>query len=223
MKRTLLVPIGVAIVAWIGLSASPAAAHITDDKEEVVAGGFDAITLTVPHGCEESPTTRLSIQIPEGFTSIGPQVHPGWEISTEQAGEEVSVVTFTGGPLPPHYRDTFTIGFQAPDTPGEMAYWKVIQTCEVGETGWVDEWDGEGEEPEHPAPAFMLVEGDAGHGGGAEEEELEASEGETAAAADGGGDADDGSNTTLSIIALVAGLAGLALGGFALMTARRRA
>ena len=60
---------------------------------------------------------------------------------------------------------TFTLGFQAPDTPGEYLFFKTIQTCAVGETAWIEEYTGEGEEPEHPAPAVLVTEaGEDGHG-----------------------------------------------------------
>jgi len=220
---------GVAIVAWLGPMAAPAAAHISPDKYEITAGASGTITLSVPHGCDGSPTTAIAVQMPDGFVSVSPHVKPGWGITTEseplnppvedeegaQITERVSVVTFTGGPLPAEFTDTFTIGFQAPDTPGEMAYFKLVQTCEQGETGWIEEWDGEGEEPEHPAPAARIVAAENGgdeHAEGAEE------------STDGGGDtsrADDDTSSTLSVIALVTAIAGLLVGGSALVLARR--
>ena len=226
----------VAVTVGAGIACLPpaAGAHVTADKDEVVAGGFDAITLTVPHGCEDSATIRLAVQIPEGFMNVGPQVKPGWEITTEtaplaepiddgeggQITERVAVVTFAGGPLPVGFRDTFTIGFRAPDTPGEMAYFKTVQTCEQGETAWIEEWDGEGEEPEHPAPAVRLVAGD-GDGHDAVGEATSAT-GEQAAATDGEA-TEDGPSTGLVIAALVMGAAGLVLGGISLVIARRGA
>ncbi|MGH9118550.1 MAG: YcnI family protein [Acidimicrobiales bacterium] len=224
-----------AVAVGIACFTPAAGAHVTADKDEVAAGGFDAVTLTVPHGCEESPTIRLAVQIPDGFMSVSPQVKPGWEITTEiealdppvddghggQITERVAVVTFTGGPLPVGFRDTFTIGFQAPDTPGELAYFKTVQTCEQGETAWIDEWDGEGEEPEHPAPALMLVAAeDDGHA--ADADDVAAATGEQAAAPDAAG-TDDGPSTGLVVAALVMGAAGLVLGGTSLVMAQRRA
>jgi uncharacterized protein YcnI len=229
---------GAATVMVLGPLAAPAVAHVEPDKEEVTAGGFDTITLTVPHGCGESPTVALAIQIPEGFVSVSPHVKPGWDITTEtealsppvtdeeggEITERTSVVTFTGGPLPVEFTDTFTIGFQAPDTPGERAYFKTIQTCEQGETAWVEEWDGEGDEPEHPAPAVNIVAGDEGeeaHGdGGSEGTDVAAGGDEAASDTD---DGDSGGSNTLSIVALVVGAAGLVVGGVALARGRRPA
>lgn len=228
----LIVGLGVAVMA------SAAGAHVTDDKDEVAAGGYDAVTLTVPHGCDGSPTTQLAVQIPEGFMSISPQVNPGWEITVQtepldtpiddgeggQVTERVASVTFTGGPLPAEFRDTFTIGFQAPDTPGEMAYFKSVQTCDQGETGWIEEWDGEGEEPEHPAPALRIVEAaDDDHGATGETEEAAGSDEAASGAATSASTADDdGPSTALVIVALVLGALGAVLGGTSLVVARRR-
>jgi hypothetical protein len=164
-----------------------------------------------------------------GIGAVDPLEPPVDDGEGGEITERVAVVTFTGGPLPAEFRDTFTIGFQAPDTPGEMVFFKTVQTCEQGETAWIEKWNGEGEEPEHPAPAFMLVEGETGHGGEDEHatEETEPAEldaeGETAAAQDGDGGSDSGTSTIMSVIALIAGLGGLALGGSALVIARRRA
>jgi periplasmic copper chaperone A len=231
---------GVAAALLLTLvAAPPAGAHITPDKEEVPAGGYTQVTLTVPHGCEESPTRQLAVEIPEGLVSVTPMVHPGWDIDTtevtldepvdlhgEEVTESVGQVTFTaqdGNELPPEFRDAFTIGFRTPETPGEWLFFKTVQTCVEGETAWIEEYTGEGEEPEHPAPALRI--------GPAEEEGAE----DAAAADTGSGDGapadgesaaadttDDGdSSTGIAVAGLVVGLLGLAAGGLALLQARR--
>lgn len=230
---------GVAAVLLLTTAlASPAGAHVTPDKDEVPAGSYNSVTLTVPHGCEESPTRAIAVEIPEGVESVTPMIHPGWEIevATEpldepiesEGGEEItertSQVTFTaeaGNELPDGFRDAFTIGFKTPETPGEWLFFKTVQTCTEGETAWIEEYTGEGEEPEHPSPAIFVAD--------AEEEEAaadDAAEPETqqAAAADGesaAADDDDGdSSTGIAVAGLVVGLLGLATGGFALLRLR---
>jgi uncharacterized protein YcnI len=226
------------------LMAAPASAHITPDKDEVAADSFSDVTLTVPHGCDESPTKQLTIEVPEQLNEVTPAVHPGWdiEVATEELPEPIddgeggeitermSQVVYTaeqGNELPGHYRDSFTLGFRAPDAEGQYLFFKVVQTCVEGETPWIEEYTGEGEEPEHPAPALLIgpAAGD-GHGGGAEAEEAEeeAPEAEEVAATAAADDSDDSdSSTGIAVAGLVAGLLGLGAGGLALVRSRKPA
>jgi uncharacterized protein YcnI len=237
MKRTVRVAaaacgVGVALVL---VSAGPAGAHVTPDKDEVPAGSYNEVTLTVPHGCEESPTRSIAVEIPEGLQSVTPMIHPGWEIEVatepldepiesegdEEITERTSMVTFTaesGNELPDGFRDAFTIGFKAPETPGEWLFFKTVQTCVEGETAWIEEYTGEGEEPEHPSPAVLLTEPEEEEAADAPETQAAAADGETAAA---DSDDDGDSSTGIAIAGLVVGLLGLAAGGIALLQARR--
>ncbi|MEQ1788626.1 MAG: YcnI family protein, partial [Acidimicrobiales bacterium] len=123
------------------LTAAPSWAHIGTSEDEVAAGATLALGLTVGHGCEDSPTTAVAIQIPEGINNASAFAHPGWTIAAEpetlsppvtsahgeEVTERVSVITFTANPgnaLPHDVRDTFTINFAAPETPGETLWFK---------------------------------------------------------------------------------------------------
>jgi uncharacterized protein YcnI len=234
-----------AAAGGVVLAAGPASAHISPDKDEVAAGAFSSVTLTVPHGCEDSPTKQLTIQVPEQLNEVSPQVHPGWDIEVtnedlpepidDGEGGEITErskeVVFTaqrGNELQPHFRDQFTLGYQAPDAEGETLYFKVIQTCVEGETPWIEEWDGEGEEPEHPAPAVMITAATGDEHGGGEEADEAAAEGEEVAADNASATSDDSSDdsdssTGIAVAGLVAGLLGLAAGGFALVKSRKPA
>jgi uncharacterized protein YcnI len=228
--------------AGLALMALPAGAHISPDKSGVPAGSYNSVTLTVPHGCEESPTKAIAIQIPEGVLSLTPQVHPGWDIATEMEQlatpvegegdpitERVSKVTFTaqaGNELNPHYRDTFTVGFKTPDTEGEYLFFKTIQTCVAGETAWIEEYTGDGPEPDHPAPALEVTA--AGPEEGSDDSSTEttvaddgSSDDESASTDDNGNDDDSDSAKGLAIGGLAVGLLGLATGGFALVRTRK--
>ena len=239
--------LGAGVLA-LGL-AVPADAHISPDKDSVPAGGFTSVTLTVPHGCEDSPTSALAVQIPEGILNAAPQVVAGWDAeATETALDEpvdtgegdpvterVSEISWTaeaGNELPPHFRQQFTIGFQAPEEVGERLYFKLVQTCTEGETAWIEETEDGAEEPEHPAPFVDVVAAEeGGHGGAAEEdEEPMTDEGTTAADDDAeeaatepvaaSTDSDDGGSDGLAIGGLVLGALGLAAGGTALVKTR---
>jgi len=166
MKRTLLTLVGVALVA-----APAAGAHVTANPTTAPAGGFAMIAFRVPHGCEESPTTKLTIRIPDGVVSVTPQAVPGWTVETtsgklsepvelhgETVTEGVKTVTWTGGPLAAHEFTDFGISMALPDRPaGTMLYFPAIQQCAEGVTRWIQiPVEGE-EEPEEPAPGVELT------------------------------------------------------------------
>lgn len=223
----------------LGLLAAPAGAHVTPDKDEVPNESYETVTLSVGHGCEESPTNELTVQIPEGLSNISPEVKPGWEIEKveeeldeplegphgEEITEQVTEVVFTaddGNELPDGYRDTFTLGFRTTFTePGDYLFFKTIQTCPDGENAWIEEYvEGvtEGEEPEEPSPVMLVteaVEEGADDADEAEPAEGEAAEAELAAADESDSDDDDSSNG-LAIAGIVVGALGLAVGGTAL-------
>lgn len=56
-----LVALGAAL--WL---ATPAFAHINPDPPAVEAGKATTVGFNVEHGCAESPTTSLDIQLPAG-------------------------------------------------------------------------------------------------------------------------------------------------------------
>jgi uncharacterized protein YcnI len=246
MKTALARMATVATTCAIALAASTAtsSAHIGTSEDEVAAGSTTALGLTVGHGCGESSTTEVAVQIPEGINNAQPFAHPGWSVATEmetlsppvtsahgdEVTERVAVITFTAAPgqaLPHDVRDTFTINFTAPDSPGETLWFKTVQTCEEGENAWIEEWDGEGEEPDRIAPSVVVgePEGDAGHGDGAtvttemgdDEEATDSAE----LAASSTEDDDDGN--ALAVAALVVAVAAAVLAGLALASARRSA
>ncbi len=161
-----------AALAAAGASAS---AHVVVDPGEAVAGESALITFAFSHGCDGSPTTEIRIQIPESIPTVAPTINSGWEVTKqmetldtpvegghgEQITERVAEVVYTAKtPVPDGYRDTFVLSLTLPDTPGETVYFPTIQTCEGGETAWIEiPADGQDHDDlESPAPAVELVE-----------------------------------------------------------------
>jgi uncharacterized protein YcnI len=224
--------------ATIALSlVAPASAHVTATPSTAAAGAYTVVTFSVGHGCEGSPTTKIEIQVPESVLSVAPTRNPFYEVekTIEQLDEPVadahgnevtervaSIVYTADTPLPEGQRDTFELSFQVPDAEGEMLTFPTVQTCEEGETGWVEvPADGQdADELESPAPGFEITAaGAGGHGDDASaepaaDEPAEESTDETVAA-----DAGD-TSPALGWIGLVAGLLGLAAGGLALARTR---
>jgi uncharacterized protein YcnI len=224
--------------ATIALSlVAPAGAHVTATPTTSAAGAYTVATFAVGHGCQGSPTTKIEIQVPESVLSVAPTRNPFYEVekTIEQLDEPVadahgnevtervaSIVYTADTPLPEGQRDTFELSFQVPDAEGEMLTFPTVQTCEEGETGWVEvPADGQdADELESPAPGFEITAaGAGGHGDDASaepaaDEPAEESTDETVAA-----DAGD-TSPALGWIGLVAGLLGLAAGGLALARTR---
>jgi periplasmic copper chaperone A len=221
-KRT----IGAALTAAFAVPAA-AQAHVTASPATLPAEGYAKVDLSVPHGCEDSPTTSLRVQMPPEVQSATPQVVPGWQIAVkegklpkpydnhgEQVTEGVREITWSGGRLDAHQLEVFGISIKISGKPGDSIPFKAIQKCAKGETAWIEiPVEGE-EEPPEPAPMVELVE--------AEDEEAATAPvplQNTAATTDA---SDDGASTTLVVVALVVGALGLIAGIAGLATARRR-
>jgi uncharacterized protein YcnI len=233
--RKLVTAASLAGVGLLGLTGT-ASAHISPSPDTAPAGSYFKFDLQVPHGCGDAGTSKLEVQIPEGITSVTPQVVAGWTIArtTEpvsppiddgeggQITERTALVTWTGGPLAHDQLEEFGLSVKLPDTPGETLAFPVIQTCEDGSaTDWIQRTEPGGEEPEHPAPTITLTEptGD-GHGDTEGEEAPDDSE----EPADVSADDDDGDDATgIAVAGVVLGVLGIGVGGIALARGRRSA
>lgn len=139
-------------VALIGVVATftfavPAGAHIEPYPSSVKPGSTNTVEFGIEHGCDGSPTTKLAFQIPKGASKVTPQGATGW--TGEVTGR---VVAFTGGPLDANTsRKIGEIEFTAPKKTGTL-YWKVVQTCEVGETRWLSK----NKKSDHSAPTIKV-------------------------------------------------------------------
>ena len=151
--RRVVGPSFAATVAVLVIGAGVASAHIDPDPAAVEAGTSATVGFGVEHGCEESPTIALDIELPEELTDAEPVAKPGWEATIEGR-----VLTFSGGPLDADTPDTFSITFTAPTTPGTLLF-PTVQKCTEGEIAWIAV-AAEGEpEPEHPAPQLLVTAG----------------------------------------------------------------
>lgn len=216
---------GIALLAL----ADPAGAHVSVTPTETAAGAYTLLTVSVPHGCDGSPTTKVEIQVPEEILSVTPTRNPLWTVTktkakldeplTDAHGNKVTerdgtVVYQARSPLPEGYRDAFELSLKLPEEEGATLVFPTIQTCEKGETGWVEvpTESQDPEELEHPAPAVTITAAeDASNAHGADS--VESGETETAGV----------SSNALGGVGLGVGLLGLIAGGAALVRVRRRA
>lgn len=214
----LLVPTAVAVT--VGLSmAAPAAAHVSITSTTATVGAYAVLTVSVPHGCDGSATTKVEVQLPEEVLSVTPTRNPFWDVrtttvpldepATDAHGNTVtermgSVVYTAREPLPEGQRDAFDLALRLPDQAGTLAF-PTVQTCETGAVAWV-ETPAEGQsadELDHPAPALTITDGDV--------TDPSAS---AAPAADG--------SEAMAVFGVGAGFLGLLVGGAAVARGRRR-
>jgi periplasmic copper chaperone A len=216
-------------VAAAFMVVSTASAHITASPIELTAG-YTYAEFGVPHGCDGSATTRMSVKIPAGIASVKPQEVTGWTIEVKQGAllepvsifgdemtEGVTEVSWAGGPLPDSHMQRFGLSFFASESlAGKTVYFPVVQQCEKGVTRWIQiPVDGE-EPPEEPAPGIAIL--------AAAEEEEDTPAGETTAEAvpSSPDDGDDGLAVGFGVAGLVAGLLALGVALFRPSIAARR-
>jgi uncharacterized protein YcnI len=164
------------------LAATPALAHVTLEQREAPVGASYKIALRVPHGCEQTATVKLRLQIPEGVISVKPMVKPGWSIDIKRGAyakaysflhgakftEGPKEITWSGGNLPDGFYDEFVVSaYLAGDLPaGGMLYFPVVQECEKGVHHWVEVPSpvNPGEKLGSPAPGVKLLPNAKGNG-----------------------------------------------------------
>ncbi|WP_353807505.1 YcnI family copper-binding membrane protein [Agromyces sp. SYSU T00194] len=207
-----------------------ASAHVSVTPSGTAAGSYSVMTFAVGHGCEGSPTTSLTIEIPEGVDAVKPTVSATWDVETvtEPVGgedaERVAQVVYTAvEPLPDAYRDTVSMQVLIPeDAAGTDLVFPVVQECTEGENLWTEVTEAGGEEPENAAPFFTVTEstGDAHSHGTAESDEDEHADDDHAEASE----ASDAAES--DVLARVLGIGGLVVGAVGIVlavTARRGA
>ena len=164
--------IAAALVAASVMAATPASAHVIAETLTAPAGSYTVVTFSLLHGCEESPTTSVTIELPEEIVAVTPTAQWNWTVSetvvpATVAGtsitERTSAITFDAEtPLPSGQRATFDLWLGMPDgEPGDVVSFPAYQTCDDGAT---QDWVGE------DAPQVTLTEPVAGaaHGHGGE-------------------------------------------------------
>jgi uncharacterized protein YcnI len=133
-----------------------ASAHVVVSPEEVPAGSYEKLTVSVPTE-RDVPTTQIRLEAPEGFTVLGVQPVPGWDYEFEEDAGEIRAIIWSGGEISPREFQEFTIQTRTPEEPGEFV-WNAYQTYEGGE---VVEWTGS-EDSEEPASVVRVAEGAEG-------------------------------------------------------------
>ncbi len=142
-------------LALVGALAVPAAAHVTVQPNEAIAGGFQTFFIQVPNERDDESTVKVEVEFPPVFASVSFADVEGWERDVkmvefdepvEAFGEEITEgvgsVTFSGGEVEPgeFIRFPFSVG---PVPEGELEF-KALQTYDSGEVvRWIGPADSE--------------------------------------------------------------------------------
>ncbi|MET7951354.1 YcnI family protein [Micromonospora sp. NPDC005324] len=212
--------------------AGPASAHVTVNPKEATQGGYARVAFRVPNESDTASTTKLEVVLPENAPvgSVSTMPVPGWTVTTEkrkvdppievhgsQLTEAVSKITWTAsgdaGVKPGQFQE-FPVSM-GPLPQVDSMIFKTLQTYSDGNISrWIDDPAPGAEEPEHPAPVLTLAAAAAPSGSATPA---------AAVASPDDDDDDDGNGLAvgLGVAGLVAGLAGLVLGGLAFARTRR--
>ncbi|MEU5912782.1 YcnI family protein [Micromonospora sp. NPDC047527] len=213
--------------------AGPASAHVTVNPKEATQGGYARVAFRVPNESDTASTTKLEVVLPENAPvgSVSTMPVPGWTVAVEKRKvdppievhgspitEAVSKLTWTAtgdaGIKPGQFQE-FGVSM-GPLPQVESMVFKTLQTYSDGNISrWIDEPVAGGEEPDHPAPVLTLAAASAPAGSAAPTA--------PAVALPDDDDDEDGNGLAvgLGVAGLVAGLAGLVLGGLAFTRTRR--
>ncbi|ORX92504.1 hypothetical protein K493DRAFT_408813 [Basidiobolus meristosporus CBS 931.73] len=125
--------------------------HVTANPNAAYLDSYFQTSFRVGHGCSNSPTVKLTIDIPDGVTSVAPHQLYNWTIAInyrplvppvtshgETINQTVSSVTYTGYLEPTYYED-FGVSMKLPaQVTNNVLYFPVHQICVNGSTEWTD-------------------------------------------------------------------------------------
>jgi uncharacterized protein YcnI len=223
MKRS----IATAAISLAALALPAVAqAHVTLQPNEAAAGGFTRLDVRVPNERDNASTTKVVLQLPDGFAEASYEPVPGWTVKVKKAKlaepiktddgevtEGVKEITWSNKEgIPPGAFQDFGLSVQVPGKAGDTLTFKALQTYSNGE---IVRWIGP-EDSDNPAPTVAVTAAADEHGAAT------AATPAPSATPAASGSADSGSSDTLAIVALIVGAAGLAAGAAALAASRRR-
>jgi uncharacterized protein len=237
MKRTILA--SAALAGTLALPTAAAQAHVTLQPKTAPSGGYVVEDVRVPNETDDAVTTKVAVQLPDGFAEASYQSVPGWTVKVVkeklatpvktddgEVTEGVKTITWTAngkaaGIAPGQFQD-FPLSVQIPGKAGDTLTFKALQYYS---DGTVARWIG-APDADKPAPQVQVTAAAGEHGAAAPSSGTAATEQASAPSSGtnaGSTSSDDSDSSTLAIIALIVGGLGLVAGGAGLASARRRA
>jgi len=163
----------VAIAAAASLAApAVAAAHVTVNPREMVAGSFGVLDVRVPNERDDKGTRKVDLRLPGGVYSLSYKKVPGWKavvtrkrlktpvnLDGFRVTHRVSRVVWTAARrnaiIAPGQFEEFRISIRVPDgQPGKTLLFKALQHYQGGE---VVRWTRADAGADLPAPRLTLT------------------------------------------------------------------
>lgn len=147
--------VGVAAVLLALAAPAAASAHVVVDATSTAPGTASTLSFTIEHGCDGSPTTAVSIAIPDEVSAVTPIANPGWSVAYDLAAPDRTMTYTAQTPLPSAVHDTLVLDVTLPDdlADGTVLAFPVDQTCEVGAERWASLDAG----ADDPAPTLTVA------------------------------------------------------------------
>ncbi|CAO3697295.1 unnamed protein product [Umbelopsis ramanniana] len=152
-----------------------ASSHVTFTVTTGQPDSYLNTALRVPHGCNGSATTAISVSVPDNVYSIKPEVVANWNLTIQyvnlttpitvegqQINQTVSNITWFNGLLPNDQFQEFGLQIQLPSTGynnTNTLWFPVFQSCVNGTSTWggianTSSWN---QYLGHPAPHIDLA------------------------------------------------------------------
>ena len=102
-------------IVLTAIAAPTASAHVTVQPKTAPSGGFVREDVRVPNEQDKANTTKVELQLPDGFISVSYEPVPGWTVTVgktklakpqkdddgNEITEQVKTVTWSGGKIAP--------------------------------------------------------------------------------------------------------------------------
>ncbi len=160
----------------VGTGLAPASAHVRVKPDATASGGYAGLTFRVPNESDTASTTKIVLTLPQDrpLANVSIRPVPGWTATVVQADLPRPVTskeaTLTKAPrtvtwaasspaaaIAPGQYQEFAISAGPLPTPGQLLL-PVAQTYSDGKVvNWDQAQESGKEEPEHPAPQFVVT------------------------------------------------------------------
>lgn len=181
-SRTLHRLAACALAFGAAATLAPALAHVVLEYQVAPAGSSYKASFKVGHGCGNSATRQVVVDIPAGVRGARPMPKPGWALEVRREtldqpytshgrsiAEDVTRISWTArtreDALPAAHYDEFALAATLPQEPGAL-YWPVRQVCEEGRNDWIEVPAAGQKLSDLKSPAALLEVLPAGAAGG---------------------------------------------------------
>jgi LPXTG-motif cell wall-anchored protein len=153
-RRMTRMTIGLLTSVALIVLAGPAWPHARLTVESVPAGTVQQLQMRVAEERQGDVTTKVEIQVPQGFAGVVCGQKAGWSCTVDTAGTQ-PVVTFTRTDPSATLEEPLPFSVRTPAQPGTFAF----PTVQTYASGTLVQWIGP-QDADEPAPVLATTAGD---------------------------------------------------------------